>query len=158
MSFRFVTGIYYGYPVCCITFFAKKAFGFDGLTLEQIATLEFKGFVPCPTCAEKIYKGELETRDLIKNRVCKTPYPDCGPTELANQFFMNYTATYHIGDDYKTITCLKCNMTSHNLSDVKYLYCGNCNSFHQPVWMPLEDLSKWEDYQQNPKWNDTPKP
>jgi len=28
------------------------------------------------------------------------------------------------------IKCLICNLTSHNPNDVKYLFCGYCNLFH----------------------------
>ncbi len=38
--------------------------------------------------------------------------------------------TYRISEDGKSITCLKCGMTSYNENDVKYLYCGNCHGFH----------------------------
>lgn len=29
-----------------------------------------------------------------------------------------------------SITCPKCDMTSHHPEDVKNMYCGNCNQFH----------------------------
>jgi hypothetical protein len=40
------------------------------------------------------------------------------------------SATYIIGSDGKWITCLRCGMTSHNSSDVRNRYCGNCHLFH----------------------------
>lgn len=38
---------------------------------------------------------------------------------------------YRIAPDGKSIMCLTCSMTSHNLNDVLELYCGNCNVFHE---------------------------
>lgn len=32
---------------------------------------------------------------------------------------------------FRSITCLGCNMTSYNVQDVTYKYCGNCHSFHE---------------------------
>lgn len=29
-----------------------------------------------------------------------------------------------------TITCPKCKLTSHNLNDIKYRWCGNCHAHH----------------------------
>lgn len=40
---------------------------------------------------------------------------------------------YKISDDGKAITCLRCNITSHNPNDVKYRYCGKCRRFLDPA-------------------------
>jgi hypothetical protein len=32
-----------------------------------------------------------------------------------------------------SITCPKCNKTSHHPEDVKYKYCGNCHLFHDQM-------------------------
>lgn len=38
--------------------------------------------------------------------------------------------SYKIADDGKSITCLRCEMTSHHPGDIEYLYCGHCHMFH----------------------------
>ena len=38
--------------------------------------------------------------------------------------------TFTLGADGKSITCLKCGRTSHNINDVTFRYCGNCNLWH----------------------------
>ena len=39
-------------------------------------------------------------------------------------------ATFTIADDGKSITCLRCGMTSHNPNDVWERYCGRCHRYH----------------------------
>ena len=39
-------------------------------------------------------------------------------------------ATYTIAADGKTITCMRCGLTSHNRTDVAERYCGRCHGFH----------------------------
>lgn len=39
---------------------------------------------------------------------------------------------YTIADDGLSITCHRCEMTSHNMSDVRNAYCGKCHAFHDP--------------------------
>jgi len=39
--------------------------------------------------------------------------------------------SYEISKDGMSIKCLNCGMTSHNLIDVRDLYCGNCHGYHQ---------------------------
>ncbi len=34
------------------------------------------------------------------------------------------------------ITCKRCRMTSHNLTDVQQHYCGHCHVFHDDLWPP----------------------
>jgi hypothetical protein len=48
---------------------------------------------------------------------------------------MSRVMTYRINDSPdaaggKSITCLRCGMTSHNPHDVEHRYCGNCDMFH----------------------------
>lgn len=38
--------------------------------------------------------------------------------------------TYELAPDGKSITCLRCKLTSHNAHDVAQLYCGRCHAFH----------------------------
>lgn len=40
---------------------------------------------------------------------------------------------YMIAPDGKSITCGRCGYTSHNANDVKNLYCGECNMFHDEL-------------------------
>jgi hypothetical protein len=40
---------------------------------------------------------------------------------------------YSIGDDGRSITCLRCGRTSHNPNDVAHRYCGYCHRFHGPA-------------------------
>lgn len=44
--------------------------------------------------------------------------------------------TFEISPDGKTITCLKCKVTSVNLNDVREHYCGHCHVFHDDIWPP----------------------
>jgi ribosomal protein L37E len=38
--------------------------------------------------------------------------------------------TYRISGDGKSITCLRCGLTSWHPEDVRQVYCGNCHRFH----------------------------
>jgi hypothetical protein len=38
--------------------------------------------------------------------------------------------TYRIAADGKSITCLRCGLTSWHSEDVRQVYCGNCHIFH----------------------------
>jgi len=38
--------------------------------------------------------------------------------------------TYRLLDDGRAIECRRCGLTSHNLNDVRELFCGNCRLFH----------------------------
>ena len=44
---------------------------------------------------------------------------------------MNESASYRIGADGQSITCLICSLTSYNPNDVREVYCGNCHRFHR---------------------------
>lgn len=66
------TGLYYGYPQCCIVNFCRRGFK---LTKEQEAVHKNTGFTPCPKCSKKILNGEATLESLIANRVCRTKFP-----------------------------------------------------------------------------------
>lgn len=72
-------GRYFGYPECCIKWFSeerieKHPLEMVPLTKQQQAVHGFRGFIPCPVCAEKVTHDTI--RELIKNRVCATAYPE----------------------------------------------------------------------------------
>lgn len=64
-------GKYYGYPECCIEHFCKNTQSTD----EQKRVSKGYGFIPCPSCTEKIIKGDIKLENLIKNRKCEHPFP-----------------------------------------------------------------------------------
>lgn len=35
-----------------------------------------------------------------------------------------------MADEYPSITCPVCKMTSYHPKDIEYKYCGNCHNFH----------------------------
>ena len=49
---------------------------------------------------------------------------------------MTYTLTP------STITCHICGLTSHNLHDVRFRYCGNCHRFHDDDVLPDNFMKK----------------
>lgn len=57
---------------------------------------------------------------------------NCG----ACQAMRDYPTTFAISEDGKTITCLKCKLTSHNQNDVANHYCGHCHVFHDDLYPP----------------------
>lgn len=67
-------GKYYGYLECCIKHFCDN---FSPLqTHEQEQVHENFGFIPCPSCAKKVFNKEIKLKDLIKNRICPTDFPN----------------------------------------------------------------------------------
>lgn len=40
---------------------------------------------------------------------------------------------YRLVEDGEAIECLVCRYTSHNENDIRFKYCGNCHSFHDPA-------------------------
>ncbi len=42
--------------------------------------------------------------------------------------------TYRLSPDGKSITCLRCRLTSHNPNDVEHRYCASCHVFHDDIW------------------------
>jgi len=70
-------GVYFGYPDCCITdFLSRVGVGWSICTDEQKSVLDGHGFIPCHECALKIIEGKETLSSLIKDRECKTPYPN----------------------------------------------------------------------------------
>ena len=43
---------------------------------------------------------------------------------------------YELGEDGKSIKCLRCGMTSHHPTDVEQRYCANCHVFLDDIWPP----------------------
>ena len=41
------------------------------------------------------------------------------------------TKTWILSADGESITCLRCNMTSYNVNDIMYRFCGHCHAFHE---------------------------
>lgn len=77
-------GKYFGYPDCCIQW-QKSQVENNSFELNetQHKINQGFGFMPCPECAEKVLKNETTIQGLIKNRICKTPYPfEDDPKEL----------------------------------------------------------------------------
>lgn len=67
-------GRYFGYPECCIQYFVHiRIESMPPLTPKQEAVHGNTGFIPCPTCAEKVTAETLHT--LIHNRSCPHPFP-----------------------------------------------------------------------------------
>ena len=50
-----------------------------------------------------------------------------------------YETTFTISEDGKSITCLRCKLTSDNPYDVEEHYCGNCHVFHDDIWPPARE-------------------
>ena len=71
-----ITGLYYGYPICCIIDFCKRGYK---MTVEQKKFQNGNGFIPCPTCAKKLLSKQVTIKKLLKDRICQSPFPkdDC---------------------------------------------------------------------------------
>lgn len=69
-----LVGEYLGYPSCCIEEYIKKE-GTPYWYSYKEQYLEFRGFIPCDKCIEKIKTGEITTKDLISNRQAPQSYP-----------------------------------------------------------------------------------
>ena len=61
-------GKYFGYPDCCIEAFPNESNRDE--TIHQ-----YKGFLPCETCATKIRLGLITIEQLITNRQHPDKYP-----------------------------------------------------------------------------------
>lgn len=78
-------GKYFGYPECCIKWFSEERMEkhpahHAPLTPMQEAAHGFRGFIPCPECAEKITHDTVH--ELIKDRKCPFEYPATSYTEM----------------------------------------------------------------------------
>jgi hypothetical protein len=59
-------GRYFGYPECCIDYFVQEVIGKNTpLTAQQKAVHGHRGFIPCPTCAQKVTHDTLHTHLLL---------------------------------------------------------------------------------------------
>ena len=66
------SGVYYGYPKCCIINFCERGYK---KTKEQVEIGKNNiGFIPCPSCSKKVVNKEITLKSLIKNRECKKPF------------------------------------------------------------------------------------
>jgi len=65
-------GTYFGYPECCIEDFCTRD---SEPTPLQEQVHDGTGFIPCPSCCNKILSGETTLEGLISNRRCKIPFP-----------------------------------------------------------------------------------
>lgn len=50
-----------------------------------------------------------------------------------------YPLTFTIGDNGTSITCKRCERTSHNEGDVEQHYCSHCKMFHDDIWPPARE-------------------
>ena len=57
------TGIYYGYPKCCIVDFCVRGYK---MTKEQEQVHKNIGFVPCPKCSKKNVRNKNKAEELRK--------------------------------------------------------------------------------------------
>jgi hypothetical protein len=76
-----ISGIYFGYPSCCIKSFLEGINyigSFKRFTVAQDLIMDESGFIPCHKCSIKIIKNSLTKKDIIKNRIHVEEYPnDC---------------------------------------------------------------------------------
>lgn len=86
------SGIYYGYPKCCILSFLNRIILFDIdalkhkgrrkyekpplMSKEQENVSNYLGFIPCQKCACKVLKNKETSASLINNRICKESFPN----------------------------------------------------------------------------------
>ena len=76
-SYRLIykTGLYYGYPKCCINDFVIRLHNNQqSEPIQELAGM-YTGFSPCMKCSEKIILKKLSPHDIIENRSCKTEFP-----------------------------------------------------------------------------------
>lgn len=97
MSSIELCGIYFGYPKCCVDWFIRNRMNnYIPLNKNQEAVHGNEGFIPCPKCAKKVNKDTIHT--LIRNRVCKSPYPNQG------RFYKSKTLLNKIIKYYESLT------------------------------------------------------
>jgi hypothetical protein len=69
------TGIFYGYPKCCIKAFEKDLdIGLLYINRKKREKASKNGFVPCIKHARLINKGKIKIESLIINRKCIIPF------------------------------------------------------------------------------------
>jgi len=69
------TGIYFGYPMCCIAQFIN---GYPDKTAKNGDVSQGYGFIPCDLHAQQIRDGKTNLEKIITERVCPTPFPNSG--------------------------------------------------------------------------------
>lgn len=69
-------GLYFGYPKCCIEDFVNRFP--EPPPVERREIHNFKGFIPCKECCDKILSGKATLESLITNRICQTAFPSDG--------------------------------------------------------------------------------
>lgn len=69
-------GAYFGYPQCCIDWFVQERVNkhpnFPPMTTQQEQVHKGNGFIPCPTCAEKVTHETIGS--LVQGRKCSISY------------------------------------------------------------------------------------
>lgn len=73
----------FGFPECCIMDFTNRVDkncdyenDYVGPKRIQIRVANSSGFLPCSYCSWKILSKQCELKDLIKNRIHRTPFPN----------------------------------------------------------------------------------
>lgn len=67
-------GIFLGYPLCCIKEFIEKPSYLED-RVQRVQQTSVNGFVPCPSCAMKLYHNEVSYEELINTRRrCSLPF------------------------------------------------------------------------------------
>lgn len=72
----------YGYPSCCIHWFYNRMHNKIGTDLTYLQEKYCKhGFIPCPSCAEKLETEKMKLHQLIieEKRTVDTPFPISNP-------------------------------------------------------------------------------
>ena len=70
------TGLFYGYPTCCIDDFINRTLAKEPPFVEQERAGAYSGFLPCPTHAKQVLEKKVALKDLIQLRKCETPFED----------------------------------------------------------------------------------
>lgn len=70
------TGIYFGYPKCCIRQFIEDVKNGENAQRHrsEISGTKGSGFIPCTKHSIELQAGIIKVNDLIKNRVCKEAF------------------------------------------------------------------------------------
>lgn len=69
-----IYGKFLGYPECCIEEFGDVAIPFL-FRMEITKKASVNGFLPCPSCAQKLLDGKVSYEELINpNRRCSVPF------------------------------------------------------------------------------------
>lgn len=93
-------GVFFGYPNCCSDWFVQRLTGEVPFELNetQLSVDDRAGFIPCPSCAQKIKDGETTHKELIQNRICSKPYPHEGNLKEL-EFFISELEYKYLKDE-----------------------------------------------------------